>query len=262
MVKPMSDTLTLSPHAERGDTSDAFDEIPVAYVEVDREGVITRANRAARAFHPEVVGDLVGRSAFEFSPADESLKDRNAYLAMMESGADPPVTRRTLYGGTGEYRTYELHRKLIRDREGRPTGVRTVTIDVTETQIAQDEARQARLWLESALASVVDAVILTDALGFVRNMNPAAEKLFACSAAASAGKPIETVLPVLRFPNGDAGPLDFSVTLEKHSRTTATMLDQEQMPVTLEISTSPIRDKETGSTLGVVIRWRLVEPAV
>ena len=139
--------------------------------------------------------------------------------------------------------------------------MRAVTVDVTEAQKAQDEAREARQWLESALASVVDAVILTDALGFVRIMNPAAESLFGRTAAALVGKPIEAALPVLCFPDAGANPLNFSITLEKPSKTLATMLDRERQTVRLEIGTSPIRDKNTGCTLGVVSVWRRVEAA-
>jgi PAS domain S-box-containing protein len=243
-----------TPHAI---VQDALDEVPVAYVEVNSEGVITRANRAARAFHPEALGDIVGRSAFEFAPADQTDHDRHAFLAMMASGDEPPVTRRTLLSGAGEYRTYELHRKLIRDAAGRPTGVRAVTVDVTEAQSAHDEAREARQWLESALDAVVDAVILTDALGFVRNMNRAAESLFGCSASALIGQPIEDALPILCFPDAGVNRLNFSTTLDKPSKTFATMRDREGRPVRLEICTSPIRDRDSGCTLGVVNRWRI-----
>ena len=47
-------------------------------------------------------------------------------------------------------------------------------MDVTEAHLAQEEARNAQLWLESILDSLAEAVIVTDALGFIRNVNPAA----------------------------------------------------------------------------------------
>jgi len=106
MVGQMNDTLAVSPPAPGCQAVDAFDEIPIAYVEVNSEGIITRANRAARAFHPDAPDGVVGRSAFEFSPADQADNDRNAFLAMMKSGQEPPVTRRALLSGAGEYRTY------------------------------------------------------------------------------------------------------------------------------------------------------------
>jgi PAS domain-containing protein len=56
---------------------------------------------------------------------------------------------------------------------------------------AHEKAHQARQWLESVLAPVAEAVIVTDALGFVRYANPAAEAMFGWSAQELIGRVIE-----------------------------------------------------------------------
>jgi PAS domain S-box-containing protein len=252
----MIDTLTFEALPSCAQSCDALDEIPIAYVEVNAQGIITRANRAARVFHSAHEGDIVGISAFAFSPTEESEKDQNAFLAMMESGVDPPVTRRELFTGTGEYRIFELHRKLIRDEEGRPTGVRGLTVDITEAQNAHREARRAVQWLESVLESISEAVIVTDTLGFVRLVNSAAETLFGFQAAELIGGPIEVGLPILCLADAARNPLEFSMTLARPQITVATMRNRERQELKVEISTSPILDKETGATMGVVSVWR------
>ena len=57
-----------------------------------------------------------------------------------------------------------------------------VCVDVTETARALDEARRAQHWLENAMASLAEAVILTDILGVIQSVNPAAEELSGWSA--------------------------------------------------------------------------------
>jgi hypothetical protein len=52
MVKTMK-TTSLEIGSRRGDClPGAIDGLPIAYVEVNAEGVITRSNRTARALHP------------------------------------------------------------------------------------------------------------------------------------------------------------------------------------------------------------------
>jgi PAS domain S-box-containing protein len=238
--------------------TDPFDEIPVAYVEVDGRGVITRANRAARSFHSGWEEAMVGRSVFDFSPAEEVDADREAFFAMLEAGEEPPVARRALYRVSGGFRIVELHRSLIRDAEGCSAGVRSVSIDVSETHMAHEEDRRARLWLESIVESISEAVIVTDALGFVRSMNPAAERLFGYEAKELMGKPIEKGLPILCFCDSSAPAPSFSMAMEKPFRVPVTMLDHDRQEMKVEISSSPILDKENGYTVGVVSVWRKI----
>ena len=255
MVKTMDEALNSRSAAARGAT-DAIDELPIAYVEIDAEGVITRSNRAARRLHSAEGSEIAGMHVWDFSPEVQANKDRAAFLEMIGSGAEPPIVRRSLYSN-GEFRTYELHRTLIRDEEGRAAGVRAATFDLTETQVAHEEAHQARMWLESVLDSMSEAIVTTDALGFIRSVNPAAEALFGWKASELNGKVIEKAFPVLAYSaeNRDAGgkaALTFNMALESRSRGIATFLDRERREVKVEISTSPVVDKSNGYTIGVV----------
>jgi PAS domain S-box-containing protein len=136
---------------------------------------------------------------------------------MMSSGVEPPITRRSLYSN-GEFRTYELHRTLIRDAEGRPKGVRAVTFDVTETQIAHEEAHRAHMWLESVVHSMSEAIVITDALGFIRSVNPATEALFGWRAAELEGKVVEKAFPLLAYSSESSKTLTFNMALANAAR--------------------------------------------
>jgi PAS domain S-box-containing protein len=237
---------------------DPIEQLPIAYVEIDAEGRITRSNRAARAMHSPAEEEIAGMHVWEFSPQGHAEADRKSFLAMMSSGVEPPTIRRSLYAN-GEFRTYELHRTFIRDAEERAVGVRGVTFDVTEAENAHEEAHQARIWMESVLDSMAEAIVITDALGFIRSVNPATEALFGWTGAELKGKVIEKAFPLLDYFSESRVPLSFNMALQSGSRGIATFLDRERRELRVEISTSPVVDKEKGFTIGVVSVMRRID---
>lgn len=220
-----------------------------------------RANRAARALYPLENGEITGKYLWDLMPSAEKEASRAAFFKIMESGANPPPIRRTAYTRAGEYRTFELHRSLIHDAGSKPAGVRWVSFDVTEAQLAHEETRQARQWLENVMASISEAVIVTDPLGFLCSVNPAAEELLGCKAGELIGKMIEEGLPLLSYSSADQRPLNHCIALAGRTRGIATVLDRARRELRVEISTSPIVDTESGITTGVVNVLRRVEEA-
>ncbi len=232
--------------------TDPIDDLPLPYIEMDAFGMVTRANRATMALHPPERGELVGKLAWDFMAADEKDPSFAAYCTTIEAGAEPEVVRRSLYDRSGQFRTYELYRKLMHDEHGAAAGMRVIFVDVTEKVKALDEAHRARLWLESIMESVCEAVIVTDSVGFIRKANPAAEKLLRASEGELAGMLIEEGLPITSCAGGNRSELQFTSWLEAPSRGAATVLDRERKQIRVELSTTPIFDKETRSTTGVV----------
>jgi PAS domain S-box-containing protein len=232
--------------------TDPIDDLPLPYIEMDAFGVVTRANRATLALHPPERGELVGKMVWDLMAADEKDPSFAAYCSTMEAGAEPEVVRRSLYDRSGQFRTYELYRKLMRDERGAAAGMRVIFVDVTEKVKALDEAHRTRLWLESIMESVWEAVIVTDSVGFIRKANPAAEKLLRANHGELAGMLIEEGLPITECAGGNRSELQFNSWLETPSRGTATVLDRQGKEIHVDLSTSPIFDKETRSTTGVV----------
>ena len=145
---------------------------------------------------------------------DEKDRSSAAFLSHMESGEDPPVMTRSIFDRSGSFRTYEFHRSLMRDAMGKPAGMRMVCVDVTETARALEEARRAQQWLENAMASLAEAVILTDILGVIQSVNRAAEELSGWRASGLIGKTIDELLPTQAFPPGGSAFLDLRALLE------------------------------------------------
>ena len=261
---------------------DINEELPVSYIELDTAGLVIRANRVARSLYPHEHGKFIGKILWDFMPAAEKESSRAAFFKIMESAEVPPPVRRTVYTSAGDFRTFELHRSLMRDAEGRPMGIRMVSFDVTETEAAHEEASQARQWLESVLASIAEAVVVTDALGFISYINSATEELTGRKAGELIGKLVEEGIPLLTYTStkddllspriqpladslhlahitGNRVSPSHRTSLVKRTRGIATILDGERRKVRIEISTSPLVDKENGFTTGVVSVLRQVE---
>jgi len=238
-----------------------IDEIYLPYIELDARGMVTRANRAALALHHGEYGELVGNLAWDIMATDEKDPSCAAYMSLMDSGEEPPMVERSLYTRAGAFRQYELHRSLIRDSEGQPAGMRIIGVDVTEAKKALETAQRAQQWLESLLGSVADAMLATDALGFIRFLNPAAEALLGWKAEELIGRAVEKGFPVLDYVSEDSGGLSFTKALEGESKGVATTLDRERRELKVEITTSPILYKGSGHVAGVVSVLRRVEGA-
>jgi PAS domain S-box-containing protein len=245
------DSATIPIAAERALPLE-IEEMPVAYLEIDTQGLITRANRAALALHHPDHGELVGKTGWDLMAFDEKVFSHAAFSAQIQSGMKPPVITRNIFDRSGSFRTYQLHRSLMRDAEGNPKGMSMVAVDVTEMTEALDEARRARHWLESALASVADAVVLTDILGVVRAVNPAAEELFGFKSSELAGRVIEEAVPMLDYHSDDGSPLNRRIVIERTCKGTATLVCRNHREVMVRITTSPVVDQRSGSLIGVV----------
>jgi len=229
-----------------------IDSLPLPYLEIDTRGHVTRANRAAHALHHPGQGSLIGTLAWDAMAANERKSSLAEFQALAESADEPPVIIRHLFDSTGKFRTYQLHRSWIRDVAGKRVGIRVVGVDVTAATQALEQVRSSLQWLESAIASVTDAIVLTDILGIVRSVNPAAEKLFGFSAAELVGKVIEEAVPLFHYQSADETPLTRRSAIRQHCEGTATLLAQAKKELQVEIRTSPVIDNSSGSVIGVV----------
>ena len=241
--------------------ADEIEQLPLPYVEIDAHGVITRANRAAIAVHHPQQGSLIGKSGWDLMSGGDKDFSAAAFLAQMASGENPPVITRSIFDRSGKFRTYQMHRAFLRDTAGKPAGMRLVCVDITEITSALNDARHARQWLESAMTSVADAVILTDILGVIQSANPAAESLLRFAAGEMTGKTIEEALPIVAFQPSNGAPLNHRTVIERDCKGIATVLDRERNELNVEITTSPVIDHAKNSVIGVVMLLRNLDKA-
>jgi PAS domain S-box-containing protein len=246
---------TESPYAPApglGALPEAIEELSLPYLELDRHGIVVSANRAARALHHPGHGALIGKMSFSMIASNEEEPTTAEFASLMESGDDPPVILRAIYDRTGRYRTYQLHRSILRDPEGRPAGMRIIGVDVSEAQHLLEEIRRRNLWLESVLDSIHEAVIATDAIGIITGLNTAAEMLLGWKAADLVGKTIEEGIQIRGFESSDNSFVTFVMGLNQRHNGLATLVDRQGREVPVRVWSSPVIDKSTGFIAGVV----------
>jgi PAS domain S-box-containing protein len=136
-------TRVLQRRAPEGEESEAvfrdlFENAPVAYHEIDREGMIRRVNRAECVLLGFEAGEMVGRPIWEFVAGTDQEDSREA-IRWKLSGAQPlvPAQRRYVRRDGGEL-LLEIHDSLVRNATGETAGIRTALLDITERKRAEE----------------------------------------------------------------------------------------------------------------------------
>ncbi len=234
---------------------DLFDGAPIGYHEIDSNGCIVDVNRTELemlGYHRE---EMIGQPVWHFVYESESSRKR---VGEKLSGVIPPTkgTVRNYLRKDGTEFTTLMEERLIKDDQGRITGIRTVIQDITERTRAEDALRISEERFRTTLYSIGDGVITTDVRGRVLQMNPVAESLTGWSEAQANGKFIDEVFIIVNEESGTPveNPvfrvlrLGSIVGLANHTLLIAR--DGVRRPIA--DSGAPIRN-ERGDTIGVVL---------
>jgi PAS domain S-box-containing protein len=121
-----------------------FDCAPVAYHELDMDGVLRRVNRAECALLGYEAGEMLGRPIWEFiAGADREAGQEALRRKLSGEQALEPFQRRYRQRDGGEL-WVEIHDILVRDAAGQTTGIRSALLDITERKrLAEDLERHA-----------------------------------------------------------------------------------------------------------------------
>ena len=152
---------------------DLFENAPVAYHELDRQGIIRRVNRAHCALLGYEADDMLWRPMWEFVAEGEREASREAIRRKL-SGEQPvePIQRRYVRRDGGEL-LIEVHDSLVKNAAGKTTGISTALMDIT-ARVAAEEAVRASEDKFHTLAKVAPVGIFrTDAEGRSIYMNEA-----------------------------------------------------------------------------------------
>ncbi len=147
----------------------------------------------------------------------------------------------------------------VRDEQGELRFVVNVFRDVTERHRQEEALRISQEWFSTALRSIGDAVIATDASGAITFVNPVAEALTGWSASECAARPLAEVFAIVdedtRRPT--ASPVErvlregIVVGLANHTL----LLRKDGSEIAIDDSAAPIRGPD-GKLVGVVLVFR------
>jgi PAS domain S-box-containing protein len=232
--------------------ADPIEDFPLPIVDLDMQGNIVRVNRAACILYQEEAAGLLGNPLWEFMASSDVQISKKAFRELIKSGEEPPTLRRTFRSKNGVFRTCDVYRCFLHGEDGQRVGLRAAYVDVTETAEAFEASLQGGRWIKSLLASIAEAVVAVDVLGFITYVNPAAEEMIGWTAKELQGKSIEDALPVLDQHSGDQAILALESALDRRAKAETLLLDSCGRQQRIEIHCAPIIDQESGSITGVI----------
>ncbi|MBL0158702.1 MAG: PAS domain S-box protein [Bryobacterales bacterium] len=171
-----------------------FDGAPVAYHELDMNGVIIRVNKAECELLGFTPSELLGRLAWELTATADQEASRQAIWRKL-SGAQAlvPVLRHYVRRD-GTTIVLEIHDTLVKNAAGVTTGLRSLLLDVTDRQKAEDALRASEQSYRRQFAENSSVMLLVDpAAGQIIDANRAAERFYGYTHQQLVGMPITQI---------------------------------------------------------------------
>jgi len=152
-----------------------YDEAPVGYHELDGKGHIRRVNRTELAVLGYTAEEMVGRPVWEFVLEREAA--HRAVLAKLAGGDLVPAFEWTYLRKDGTQVPVLIEDRLLRDAEGRITGIRSTNQDISARKQAEEATRESQRLLEAVLETTRALIVLADSGGRILLFNHACEEL-------------------------------------------------------------------------------------
>jgi PAS domain S-box-containing protein len=173
---------------------DLFEQGPVAYHELDREGIVRWVNQAECDLLGVDAGAMLGRSIFDFVSRGLQSESREAYQRKLSGQQALVPFPRDYIRSDGRRLTLEIHDVLIQDNRGVATGMRSVLVDVTGRKQTEDALRESEATLQGVCTSALSAIVMIDGEGRAILWNPAAERIFGYTAAEMLGQRVHDLV--------------------------------------------------------------------
>jgi PAS domain S-box-containing protein/putative nucleotidyltransferase with HDIG domain len=157
-----------------------FNDAPIGYHELDNEGRVTRINCTELAMLGYSAEEMLGRHVWEF--VDEKDIARKAVLDKLAG---------TLSQGRNIERNYcrkdgtripvLIQDLLLRDKDGKITGIRTTLQDITEQKQAEEWLLRERSMVDRIMKTSPAGITVVDREGKIVFANKRAEEIFCLS---------------------------------------------------------------------------------
>jgi PAS domain S-box-containing protein len=229
-----------------------------AVITKDLHGIVQTWNASAERLFGYHAEEIIGKPVTVLFPP-ESLSEENYILERLRAGQPVERLETVRVAKDGRHIPVALSVSPLRDGEGEIVGASKVIHDITDLVTAREALVHEKELLATTLASIGDAVIVTDAEGKITFLNNEAERLTKWRSADAAQQalpkvfrimheetraPVENpVEKVLRL-NGVVGLANHTVLIAK---------DGTETPI--DDSAAPIR-RAGGPLLGVVLVFR------
>ena len=124
------------------DARDLFETTPIGYMEIDRKGIIRRVNRVECKLRGREDSSIVGMHCAELIPELERERYREQIQRKLEGHTALVTHQRQYVHDNGRKVTVEVHEQLLKGGEGKNSGMRMASVDVTDRKNSEDSAYQ------------------------------------------------------------------------------------------------------------------------
>jgi chemotaxis family two-component system sensor kinase Cph1 len=138
-----------------------FDKAPIGYHELDPEGRITRVNRTELDMLGYNAEEMLGQSVWEFYVDKET--SRRAVESKL-AGDIPPgqAFERMIRRKDGEMLPILIEDRLLHDKAGNITGIRSTIQNITKRKLAEESLAQERNLLRTLIDNMPDNIFVKD----------------------------------------------------------------------------------------------------
>lgn len=230
-----------------------FEEAPIAYHELNREGIIQRVSNEECRLLGYAREEMVGRHICEFVPPSDRSNCAESFSRKISGNLSSVPSRRCYRRKDNRDIVVEIHDQLLRNAVGDVIGTRTALFDVTEKVEGELTLQQSQLWFLDAICSMNEPILTMDTLGFVTMVNPAAEKLLGRTKEALVGQSLMKAVPSQVIPRPPSevpySPLVGVTEIWYGTSTFKTEAGEERRS---EVTTAPILSLD-GDCIGIVL---------
>ena len=141
---------------------DLFENAPIGYMEVDRQGIVRRVNHLESKLRGLEPNAMLGVHCAELIPEMERARYREQLQRKMAGHTALVVYQREYAHESGRKISVEIHEELIRNRGGAIAGLRMASIDVTERKNSEHVAYQNAAELRALFQAFPDLFLRLD----------------------------------------------------------------------------------------------------
>lgn len=139
-----------------------FDTAPIGYLEIDREGIVRRANRLECKLRGLEDIAMVGHHCADLLPEAERDRFRDQIQRKMEGDTALVAYQRQYVHDNGRKVSVEVHEQLLKGKDGAVVGMRMASIDVTDRKNSEDAAYQHAAELRALFQTFPDLFLRLD----------------------------------------------------------------------------------------------------
>ncbi|MCS6858937.1 MAG: PAS domain S-box protein [Abditibacteriales bacterium] len=233
------------------------ESLPQCIFRKDVEGRFTFGNSRFCASLGKALEEIIGKTDFDFYPAELARKYRADDLTVMQSG-EPVDTIEEHQPPGGEKIYVHVIKTPLRDSEGKVIGIQGIFWDVTAKKRAEDALAAEKELLAVTLRSIGDGVIATDTQGNIVLMNRVAEQLTGWQQKDAIGKPLHEVFSIIHEKTRRRCDDPVTTVLRNGGAveltSNAVLVAQDRTERFIAINGAPLRDRDS-RIIGVVVAF-------